>query len=167
VRAAVTYRGKLSLDLALDILANVEVAGRGHRRRAGRAAGQRLLHAGALDRRARGRRHDRRSRSPPRWPGCQWSAYPPPPDLDVLVALDITPPLVSTATPAPDFTDTVGARRRRVPPPAARRAARDARRLRLPAIAGAAQTGLTSYADGDRARAGRRASGQLATVGRS
>ena len=150
VRAAVTYRGKLSLDLALDILANVEVAGV--------VTGDALVALRASD-----------YFTPARTTGAvaldvtpaltidaevawlQWSAYPPPPALDVLVALDITPPLVSTATPAPGFTDTVTAR-------VGAEYRRGGDRLDLAVRGGVAylpspvpaQRGLTSYADGAR-----------------
>ncbi|MBK9032428.1 MAG: outer membrane protein transport protein [Myxococcales bacterium] len=150
VRAAVTYRGQLSLDLALDILANVEVAGvvTGDALVALRASDYftpaRITGAIAVD-------------VLPAWTvdaeltWQQWSAFPAPPSLDVLVALDITPPLVSTATPAPDFTDTVSVR-------LGTEYRHQGARLDVAARAGAAflpspvppQVGLTSYADGDR-----------------
>jgi len=150
VRAGVTYRGQLSLDLALDILANVEVAGvvTGDALVALRASDYftpaRLTGAIAIDVTA-----DATLAAEVAW--VRWSAFPPPPALDVLVALDITPPLVSTEAPPPDFTDVVTAR---LGGELWRRGAR----VDVAARAGVAylpspvppQLGLTSYADGDR-----------------
>ena len=149
VRAGLTWRGELSLDLALDIRANVQVAGV--------VTGDVLVSLRA-----------RNYVTPGRLTGGlaidvadgltlageltwnRWSPFPPPPDLAVLVALDLTPPLVSTARPPADFHDTLdvraGVEYRRD----------DARGLALRAGAAwrpspvPAQTGLTSYADGDR-----------------
>lgn len=150
VRAGLTYRGQLSLDLALDILANVEVAGvvTGDALIALRASDYftpaRLTGALAVD------LGDRATiAGEVVW--SRWSAFPRPPDLDVLVALDITPPLVSTDAPAPDFADTVGVRlggevrADLAPGPLAIRAGFGYVPSPVPP-----QTGLTSYADGDR-----------------
>jgi len=147
VRGAVTYRGQLALDLALDILANVEVAGV--------VTGDALvaLRASTYFQPARATAAIAVDVLPNltvdaelTW--SQWSAFPRPPALDVLVALDITPPLVSTSTPAADFTDTFAAR--------IGVEYRDARGLAVRAGGGylpspvPPQIGLTSYADGDR-----------------
>jgi hypothetical protein len=161
VRAGVTYRGQLSLDLALDILANVEVAGvvTGDALVALRASDYftpaRLTGAVAIDVTA-----DATLAAEVAW--VRWSAFPPPPALDVLVALDITPPLVSTEAPAPGFTDVVTARlggelwRRGAAVDVAARAGVAYLPSPVPP-----QLGLTSYADGDRlqlaAGVGRRA----------
>lgn len=149
VSAGLTYRGSLSLDLALDILANVEVAGvvTGDALVALRASDYftpaRLTGAVAVDVGA--------ATVAAELTWSRWSAYPRPPDLDVLVALDITPPLVSTDAPAPGFSDTV--------------TVRAGGQWRTAALGGTLatragfgyvpspvpdQTGLTSYADGDR-----------------
>jgi hypothetical protein len=150
VRAGVTYRGQLSLDLALDILANVEVAGvvTGDALVALRASDYftpaRLTGAVAIDVTA-----DATLAAEVAW--VRWSAFPPPPALDVLVALDITPPLVSTEAPAPGFTDVVTARlggelwRRGAAVDVAARAGVAYLPSPVPP-----QLGLTSYADGDR-----------------
>jgi hypothetical protein len=150
VRAGVTYRGQLSLDLALDILANVEVAGvvTGDALVALRASDYftpaRLTGAVAIDVTA-----DATLAAEVAW--VRWSAFPPPPALDVLVALDITPPLVSTEAPAPGFTDVVTARlggelwRRGAGVDVAARAGVAYLPSPVPP-----QLGLTSYADGDR-----------------
>ncbi|MEZ4402548.1 MAG: hypothetical protein R3B06_21170 [Kofleriaceae bacterium] len=150
VRAGVTYRGQLSLDLALDILANVQVAGvvTGDVLVALRASDYftpaRLTGAIAVDV-AAGLTVDTELT----W--SRWSAYPAPPAIDVLVALDITPPLVSTTAPAPGFADTTTVR-------VGLAYQRRGGRLGVTTRAGAAfipspvppQVGLTSYADGDR-----------------
>ena len=149
VRAGVTWRGELSLDLALDIRANVQVAGV--------VTGDVLVALRA-----------RNYFTPGRLTGGlaidvtdgftvaadvtwnRWSGFPPPPDLAVLIALDLTPPLVMTDRPPADFHDTadvrVGGEYRR------------AGGLGLALRGGVAyvpspvpaQVGLTSYADGDR-----------------
>ena len=80
----------------------------------------------------------------------RWSAYPPPPELAVLIALDLTPPLVATDRPPADFHDTVDVRvggeyRRAGDLGLALRGGVGYRPSPVPA-----QTGLTSYADGDR-----------------
>jgi hypothetical protein len=150
VRAGLTYRGKLALDLALDILANVQIAGV--------VTGDVLVSLRASN-----------YFTPARVGGGiavdilpdltlaadltfnRWSAYPPAADLAVLIALDIAPPLVSTTVPPSAFTDTVDAKlgveyRHR------------GGRTDFTVRAGGAykptpvppQTGLTSWADGDR-----------------
>lgn len=150
VRGAVTYRGELALDVALDILANVEVAGvvTGDALVALRATSYftpaRLTGALAIEV-AQGLTID----ADVTW--SRWSAYPRPPALDVLVALDLTPPLVSTDAPSPGFTDTVTARlgvehvHARGPTDVAIRAGAAFVPSPVPP-----QPGLTSYADGDR-----------------
>lgn len=150
VRAGLTWRGELSLDLALDIRANVEVAGV--------VTGDVLVSLRA-----------RNYFTPGRLTGglavdvtdgltvagdvtwSRWSRFPPPPDLAVLIALDLTPPLVATDRPPAGFGDTVdvrlggewrGADR---PLGLALRGGLAWRPSPVPA-----QSGLTSYADGDR-----------------
>lgn len=150
VRAGLTYRGELSLDLDLDILTNVEVAGV--------VTGDVLVSIRATN-----------YFTPMRLGGgiavdvlpqltlsgdltwSRWSTYPAPSDLAVLIALDLTPPLVSTGLPAPAFTDTVTGR-------LGLELRRPGKHTDLAVRAGGAwmpspvpaQTGLTSYADGDR-----------------
>lgn len=108
VRGGVTYRGELSLELALDVLANVEVAGvvtgdtlvtaratnyfTPHRLNGGIAvdALENLTISGELT-----------------W--ANWAAYPSGvADIRALVALDITPPLVQTNVPPAEFENTLG-----------------------------------------------------------
>lgn len=147
VRAAFTYRGQLALDLALDILANVEVAGvvTGDALVALRASTYfqpaRVTAAIAID-----VVPELTVDAELTW--SKWSAFPRPPALDVLVALDITPPLVSTDTPAADFTDTFIARvgvEYRGPRGVTIRTGAGYLPSPVPP-----QIGLTSYADGDR-----------------
>ena len=149
VRAGVTWRGELSLDLALDIRANVAVAGV--------VTGDVLVSLRARNYFTPGRlsggaaidvTDELTVAADLTW--NRWSAFPPPPDLAVLIALDLTPPLVTTDRPAPNFDDTldvrVGGEYRR------------AGGLGLALRGGVAwrpspvpeQDGLTSYADGDR-----------------
>jgi hypothetical protein len=149
VRAGLTWRGELSLDLALDIRANVEVAGV--------VTGDVLVSLRA-----------RNYFTPGRLTGglavdlapsftvaadltwSRWSRFPPPPDLAVLLALDLRPPLVATDRPPADFDDTldvrVGGEYRR--PGTLALAARAGVAYRPSPVP--AQVGLTSYADGDR-----------------
>lgn len=150
VRAGLTYRGQLALDLALDILANVEIAGvvSGDVLVSLRASNYftpaRLGGGVAID-----VLPDLTLAAELAW--NRWSAYPPSADLSVLIALDIAPPLVATDVPPSAFTDTVDGRvgieyRRR------------GRRTDVTVRAGGAwrpspvppQIGLTSWADGDR-----------------
>lgn len=147
VRGALTFRGELALDLALDILANVEVAGV--------VTGDALvaLRASTYFQPARATAAIAIDVVPAvtvdvelTW--SQWSAYPPPPALDVLVALDLTPPLVSTEAPPADFTDTVTARLGVEYRHAAGLVIRGGGGY-LPSPV-PPQIGLTSYADGDR-----------------
>jgi hypothetical protein len=150
VRAGLTYRGELALDIALDILADVQIAGV--------VTGDVLVSLRASN-----------YFTPARFGAGvavdllpdltlaadltvnRWSAYPAAADLAVLIALDIAPPLVSTDTPPSDFTDTVDGKlgveyRHR------------GRRTDVAVRAGGAwrpspvppQIGLTSWADGDR-----------------
>ncbi|MBZ0234929.1 MAG: hypothetical protein K8M05_21555, partial [Deltaproteobacteria bacterium] len=109
VRAGLTYRGKLALDLALDILTNVQIAGV--------VTGDVLVSLRASN-----------YFTPARIGGGvavdilphltlaadisvnRWSGYPAAADLAVLVALDIAPPLVSSTVPPAAFTDTVDGR---------------------------------------------------------
>ncbi|HTJ41297.1 MAG TPA: outer membrane protein transport protein [Kofleriaceae bacterium] len=151
VRLAATYRGQLSLDLRLDILANVQVAGvvTGDALVSIRAANYftpaRAQAGVAID-----VADDLTVAADLAWQ--RWSAFGSGlPDLRVLVALDLTPPLVSTQNPPARFTDTIETRLG-----AEYRRAGDKTDLAL--RAGAAylpspvppQTGLTSFADGDR-----------------
>lgn len=150
VRAGLTYRGALALDLALDILANVQIAGV--------VTGDVLVSLRASN-----------YFTPARVGGGvaidilpdltlaadvavnRWSTYPAAADLAVLIALDIAPPLVSSTVPPSAFTDTVDGKlgieyRSR------------GRRTDVTVRAGGAwrpspvppQVGLTSWADGDR-----------------
>ncbi len=149
VRAGVTWRGELSLDLALDIRANVQVAGV--------VTGDVLVAVRARNYFTPGRltgglavdvSDDLTVAADVAW--NRWSAYPPPPDLSVLIALDLTPPLVATDRPPSNFHDTVdvrvGGEYRR--PGGLGLAARGGVAYRPSPVP--AQLGLTSYADGDR-----------------
>jgi Outer membrane protein transport protein (OMPP1/FadL/TodX) len=151
VRLGATFRGELSLDLRLDILANVQVAGvvTGDALVSIRAANYftpaRATVGAAVD-----VLPDVTVSGDVTWQ--QWSAFGTGlPDLRVLVALDITPPLVSTENPPAAFTDTVGAR-------LGAEWRGGGRRTRWALRGGWAylpspvppQTGLTSFADGDR-----------------
>jgi hypothetical protein len=153
LRGGLTYRGQLGLDLALDILANVDVAGvvtgdalvsiradsyfTPARVTAGVAADplpELTLSAEAV------------------W--AQWSAYGSGlAELQVLVALDITPPLVQTEFPASGFQDTVTLRggaeyRGGAPTDRLRWALRGGYAFMPTPVP--AQRGLTSFADNDR-----------------
>lgn len=150
VRAGLTYRGELSLDLALDILANVEIAGvvTGDALVSLRASNYftpaRLGGGVAVD-----VLPDLTVAADLAW--NRWSAYPAAADLAVLVALDIAPPLVASDVTTPAFTDTVEAR-------LGAEYTRRGRHTDVAVRAGGAwrpspvppQIGLTSYADGDR-----------------
>mgnify|MGYP001568713334 CR=1 FL=1 len=155
IRGGLTWRGELGLDLALDILANIDVAGvvTGDALVAVRAANYftpaRLTGGIAAD-----VTPDVTLAGDVVW--SRWSRFGSGlADLRVLVGLDITPPLVQTDVPASGFEDTVavhlGAEYRR-----GRRG--DGRRLRWALRGGWAylptpvpdQTGLTSFADNDR-----------------
>ncbi len=150
VRAGMVYRGELALDLTLDIIANVEVAGvvTGDVLVSIRATNfytpARVGGALAID-----LLPDLTVEADLTW--NRWSGYPPAADLAVLIALDLEPPLVSTAQPASNFTDTISSR-------VGVEYRRPGRRTDLAVRAGGAwlpspvpaQTGLTSYADGDR-----------------
>ncbi len=151
VRLAGTFRGELSLDLVLDILANVQVEGV--------VTGDALvsLRAQNFFTPARGTLGVAIDPTPDLTLSAdlaylRWSRFDAAlADLRVLVALDITPPLVSTDHPAPGFHDTVqarvGAEYRK---PGARtdlafRAGWGFLQSPVPE-----QTGLTSFADGNR-----------------
>lgn len=151
VRLGATYRGELSLDLDLDILANVQVEGvvTGDALVSIRAANyftpQRVTAGVAVD------ATDALTVSADlAW--LDWSSYDAGvADLRVLVALDITPPLVSTELPPADFTDTFDVR-------AGAEYRIDGARTDWTVRGGwgyrpspvPEQTGLTSFADGDR-----------------
>jgi len=153
VRAGATFRGELSLDLVLDILANVQVQGV--------VTGDALVSLRAQNyftpARATGGlaldvTDDLTLSADLSWQ--QWSRFDAGvADLRVLVALDITPPLVSTEVPTPGFTDTVnarvGAEYRHAPADArtwwALRGGWGYQPSPVPE-----QTGITSFADGDR-----------------
>jgi hypothetical protein len=151
VRLAATFRGELSLDLDLDILANVQVAGvvTGDALVSIRASNYytpaRATGAVAVD-----VTPDLTLSGEVAW--ANWSTFDAGvADLRVLVALDITPPLVQTDVPAPGFHDTVNARlgaEWRRPGPRTHWALRGGWAY-LPSPV-PAQTGLTSFADGDR-----------------
>jgi long-subunit fatty acid transport protein len=143
------YRGELALDLLLDILANVEVAGvvTGDVLVSIRATNYftpaRLSGGLAVD-----VTPDLTVEADLIW--NQWSHYPAAANLAVLVALDLQPPLVATPPPPSFFTDTVGGRMSIE--------YRHPGRTEVVARAGAAwipspvpvQVGQTNYADGDR-----------------
>jgi long-chain fatty acid transport protein len=151
VRLGAAYRGELSLDLRLDILANVQVAGvvTGDALVSIRAANY-FTPARATAGVAVDAADDLTLSADVAWQ--RWSAFGTGlPDLRVLVALDLTPPLVSTDNPAARFTDTVDTR---VGAEYHRHGERTDWALRagyayLPSPV-PAQTGLTSFADGDR-----------------
>lgn len=151
VRTALSYRGQLSLDVAIDILANVDVADvvAGDALVSIRASNyftpQRVSAGVAVDPLA-----DLTLSADVAW--HDWSAYPAGvADLRVLVALDVTPPLVQTDVPPAGFHDVVelraGAEYRAVD-----------RRTHWALRGGLAwlptpvpdQVGLTSFADNDR-----------------
>ena len=149
VRAGLTWRGELSLDLALDIRANVEVAGV--------VTGDVLVSLRARNYFTPGRLGGGLAidvidgftiAADVAW--NRWSKFPPPPDLSVLIALDLTPPLVATDRPPAGFHDTVDVR--------VGGEYRGGSGLGLALRGGLAyrpspvpdQIGLTSYADGDR-----------------
>ena len=149
VRAGLTWRGELSLDLALDIRANVEVAGV--------VTGDVLVSLRARNYFTPGRLGGGLAidvidgftiAADVAW--NRWSKFPPPPDLSVLIALDLTPPLVATDRPPANFQDTVDVR--------VGGEYRGGGGLGLALRGGLAyrpspvpdQIGLTSYADGDR-----------------
>jgi len=150
-RAGITYRGELRLDLALDILANVDVAGvvTGDTLIALRASNYftpRKLAAGvAVD-----VANDIALTADVQW--NDWSAHPGlAPDLRVRVNLDTAPPLVQTPRPSPAFRDTIDVR-------AGAQWRGHTRGVEVAARAGYAfipspvrdQTGVTSIADNDR-----------------
>lgn len=151
VRIGATYRGQLSLDLALDILANVSVAGvvTGDALIALRATNyftpQRVTGGVAVD-----LMPDLTVSGELTW--ANWAAYPMGiADLRVLVALDITPPLVQTDNPPPDFDNTLSGRlgiEYRHPTGSTEYALR-AGYAYLPSPV-PEQVGLTSFADNDR-----------------
>lgn len=151
VRLGATARGALSLDLTLDILANVQVAGvvTGDVLVSIRAANYytpaRVTGGVAVD-----VTDDVTLAADLIWQ--RWSAFGSGlPDLRVLVALDLTPPLVSTTNPAASFDDTLGARlgaELRRGGPRTRWALRGGWAYVPSPVP--AQTGLTSFADGDR-----------------
>jgi len=151
VRLGATFRGELSLDLVLDILANVQVEGV--------VTGDALvsLRAANYFTPARGTLGVAIDPTPELTLSAdltynRWSRFDAGlADLRVLVALDISPPLVSTAQPAPGFHDTINAR-------LGAEWRRPGARTNLALRAGwgwlqspvPEQTGLTSFADGDR-----------------
>lgn len=110
VRIGLGYRGQLSLDIALDILANVDVAGV--------VTGDALVTARAMSyftpRRVVGGAEvdvtpDLSVSGQVTW--AQWSALSTAvADIRALVALDVTPPLVQTSSPPAGFTDIVTGR---------------------------------------------------------
>jgi hypothetical protein len=151
LRLGATYRGELSLDLELDILTNVQVEGvvTGDALVSIRAANYytpaRATGAIAFD-----VTRDLTLSGDVTW--SNWSTFDAGvADLRVLVALDIQPPLVQTDVPPAGFTDTVSARlgaEWRRPGPRTHWALRGGWAY-LPSPV-PEQTGLTSFADGDR-----------------
>ncbi|HUH02618.1 MAG TPA: outer membrane protein transport protein [Kofleriaceae bacterium] len=151
VRAGLSFRGELALDIALDILANVDVAGvvSGDALISVRAVNYftpRQVVAGI----AADVTESLTASAQLGW--ADWSAAPSGvADLRVLVALDVAPPLVQTDVPPALFTDTI------TPRLGAEYTMRGAR-TDLAVRAGYAylpspvpeQTGLTSFADNDR-----------------
>lgn len=151
LRLGAAYRAELAMDTALDILANVDVAGvvagdalvsiRAHNY----FTPQRLSVGIEVDPLA-----DLTLSGKLEW--LDYSAYESGvADLRVLITLDITPPLVSSSVPAPGFSDVVTARLG-----AEYRLGNE--RTRYAVRAGGAwvptpvpeQIGLTSFADNDR-----------------
>jgi hypothetical protein len=151
VRLGALFRGELSLDLTLDILSNVEIAGvvTGDVLVSIRAANY-FTPAKAVAGVAVDVLPGLTLSADATWQ--RWSAFGAGvPDLQVLVALDISPPLVSTTVPPAAFEDTVSVRggaELRLP----------GRRTDLALRTGMAwipspvpdQVGITSFADGDR-----------------
>lgn len=151
VRAGLSYRGELSLDIALDILANVDVAGvvSGDALVSVRAANYftpRQVVAGIAGEIT----EELTASAQLTW--ADWSAAPSGvADLRVLVALDVAPPLVQTDVPPAEFTDTITPR---FGLEYTLRGARTHYAVRggyayLPSPV-PEQTGLTSFADNDR-----------------
>jgi long-subunit fatty acid transport protein len=147
VDVAATFRGQLSLDLALDIRANVNVPGV--------VTGDAIVSMRSVDyftpmrgtlAAAIHATDDLTITADATWE--HWSALGSGvPDLRVLVALDIAPPLVSSMQPPADFHDIVTTR-------LGAEWQRDNWRFRagaayLPSPV-PAQTGITSFADGAR-----------------
>jgi len=151
VRLGATFRGEMSLELDLDILANVQVEGvvTGDALVSIRAANYytpaRATVAAAVD-----VTPDLTLSGEASW--LHWSTFDAGvADLRVLIALDIQPPLVQTDVPVPGFTDTVNARfgaEWRRAGPRVHWALRGGWAY-LPSPV-PAQTGITSFADGDR-----------------
>jgi hypothetical protein len=147
VDVAATFRGQLSLDLALDIRANVNVPGvvTGDAivslRSVGYFTPMRATVGAAFH-----ATDDLVITADAAWE--HWSALGSGvPDLRVLIALDIAPPLVSSMQPPADFHDILTTR-------VGAEWQRDNWRLRagaayLPSPV-PAQTGITSFADGSR-----------------
>lgn len=106
-RIGVAYRGELSLDIALDILANVDVAGV--------VTGDAVITARAINyftpRQVQGGvsydlTEDLTASAAVTW--INWSAFPTGvASILALVALDVTPPLVQTESPPANFEDIV------------------------------------------------------------
>jgi len=151
VRLGALFRGELSLDLTLDILANVQVAGvvTGDALVSIRAANY-FTPAKATAGVAVDVLPDLTLSADATWQ--HWSGLGTGvPDLRVLVALDITPPLVASTVPPAEFTDTVSFK-------AGAELRHRGRRTHWALRTGAGwipspvppQTGLTSFADGDR-----------------
>lgn len=151
VRAGFMYRGELSLDLALDIVSNVDVAGV--------VTGDVLVSIRATNyftpQRATGGLAvdvlpDLTVNGQLSW--ANWAAYPSGlADLAVLLSLDLSPPLVQTDQPPAGFTNTLDARfgaEYRFGGPRTRFAARSGYAYLPTPVPN--QVGLTSFADNDR-----------------
>jgi hypothetical protein len=151
VRAGFMYRGELSLDLALDIVSNVDVAGvvTGDVLVSIRASNyftpQRATGGLAVD-----VLPDLTLSGQLSW--VNWEAYPSGvADLSVLLSLDLSPPLVQTDQPPAGFTDTYEARfgaEYRFGGPRTKFAARSGYAYLPTPVPN--QVGLTSFADNDR-----------------
>jgi len=150
-RLGAMFRGELALDITLDILADVQIAGvvTGDALVSIRAANY-YTPAKASVGVAADVLPDLTVSADATWQ--RWSAFGSGvPDLRVLIALDITPPLVSTDTPPANFEDTVSLR---AGAELRHRGERTDWALRtgigwLPSPV-PPQTGITSFADGDR-----------------
>ena len=151
VRGGLLYRGQVSLELELDVLANVAVAGvvTGDTLVTARATNyftpHKLSWGLAVD-----ALEDLTLTGELTW--SNWAAYPSGvADIRALVALDVTPPLVQTDVPPAEFANTLSARLGAEYGFAGKLGAYALRAgyAYLPSPV-PSQTGLTSFADNDR-----------------